>query len=127
MKEVDNHYKAATLAIDFDGVVHKYSKGFQGLHNAYDVPNEGTREALEELISRGFRLIIVSSRPVDAINKWLKKYDMAKYFEEVTNIKRPASFYIDDHALYFNKNLENPWQKVLDVVKSPKKKEEKNG
>ena len=27
----------------------------------------------------------------------------------------------------FNKNLENPWQKVLDVVKTPKKKGEKNG
>ena len=127
MKEVDNHYKAATLAIDFDGVVHKYSKGFQGLQNAYDEPNRGTREALEELIERGFRLIIVSSRPVDVINKWLKKHDMAKYFEEVTNIKRPASFYIDDHALYFDKNLENPWQKVLNVVKTPKKKGDKNG
>jgi hypothetical protein len=127
MKEVDNQYKAATLAIDFDGVVHKYSKGFQGLQNAYDGPNKGTREALEELIERGFRLIIVSSRPVDVINKWLEKQDMAKYFEEVTNIKRPASFYIDDHALYFDKNLENPWQKVLDVVKYPKNKGENRG
>ena len=117
MKEVDDHFKAATLAIDFDGVIHKYSKGFQGLQNAYDVPNEGTREALEELIKRGFRLIIVSSRPVNVINMWLEKYDMVKYFEEVTNIKRPASFYIDDHALHFNNELEKPWQEVLDTVK----------
>ena len=127
MKEVDNHYKAATLAIDFDGVVHKYSKGFQGLQNAYDVPNIGTREALEELIGRGFRLIIVSSRPVNVINEWLKTHDMVKYFQEVTNIKRPAGFYIDDHALYFDKNLAEPWKKVLDIVKYPRKKGENNG
>jgi FMN phosphatase YigB (HAD superfamily) len=116
MKEVKTTFKESTLAIDFDGVIHKYSKGFQGLENAYDPPREGTEEALKEFISRGYRLIIVSSRPVPVIEEWLLKYGMDHYFDEVTNIKQPAKYYIDDHAVNFNVNSTDPWKEVLKIV-----------
>ena len=79
MKEVKTTFKESTLAIDFDGVIHKYSKGFQGLENAYDPPREGTEEALKEFISRGYRLIIVSSRHAKILLRGCSKMDIVCY------------------------------------------------
>ena len=121
MKEVETSFKNNTIAIDFDGVIHKYSLGFQGLHNAYDPPTEGTREALESLKQAGYRLIIVSSRPVSAIEPWLEKYDMRKYFDDVSNTKHPAKYYIDDHAIRFEKGRKESWDFVLDFILSDNK------
>jgi ribonucleotide monophosphatase NagD (HAD superfamily) len=116
MKEVKTEFKEKTIAIDFDGVIHRYSKGFQGLHNAYDGPTEGTEDALKTLKAEGYRLIIVSSRPVEAINKWLKQYELDKYFDDVSNTKHPAKYYIDDHAVRFPKGESDPWLDVLTFI-----------
>ena len=116
MKEVKTEFKEATIAIDFDGVIHQYSKGFQGLDNAYDPPMPGAWEALEKLKDRGYRLIIVSSRPVEPIKQWLDKYEMAHFFDEVSNTKHPAKYYIDDHAIRFPKGKPEPWQSVIDFI-----------
>ena len=116
MKEIETEFKEKTIAIDFDGVIHKYSKGFQGLYNIYDPPNEGTERALQDLKKIGYRLIIITSRPVEPIIDWLKKYKLEGYFEDITNIKHPAKFYIDDHAVRFEKNTFDPWIKTLNII-----------
>ena len=123
MEEVKTEFKEKTIAVDFDGVIHQYSNGFQGLHNAYDPPMPGVFEGLDELKKMGYRLIIVSSRPTEAIKKWLIKYNMENYFEEVSNIKHPARYYIDDHAVRFEKNDSNSWKNVVQFIKN---KEVKN-
>ena len=128
MKEVKTEFKRRTIAIDFDGVIHNYSQGFKGLYNAYDEPTEGTRDALEALKDADYRLIIVSSRPVTPIREWLTKYDMSKYFDDVTNTKHPAKYYIDDHALRFEKEKDDPWREVLETILDEEAaKENKNG
>jgi len=116
MKEVTTEFKEKTIAIDFDGVIHLYSRGFQGLHNAYDIPTPGTREALDKLKEKGYRLIIVSSRPIPAIESWLKKNNMLHYFDDVTNTKHPAKYYIDDHAIRFPRGQEGAWKSVLQLI-----------
>ena len=116
MKEVQPEFKQKTIAIDFDGVIHRYSKGYQGLYNAYDPPTEGTEAALKSLKRDGYRLIIVSSRPVEAIKPWLKKYGLDKYFDDVSNTKHPAKYYIDDHAVRFPKGEDRPWLDVLNFI-----------
>jgi len=117
MEEVKTESKEATIAIDFDGVIHKYSKGFQGLHNAYDEPMPGVIEALDKLKSDGYRLIIVSSRPTPTIKEWLLKNDMSHYFDDVSNTKHPAKYYIDDHAIRFDKKDPNAWEKTMLFIK----------
>lgn len=116
MKRIDPAIKKRTIAIDFDGVIHQYSRGFQGLDNAYDPPMPGVRQSLGTLKSRGFRLVIVSSRPVEVIEEWLKKFKMFHFFEEITNTKLPAQYYIDDHAIRFDKNDEFAWEKTLSFI-----------
>ena len=118
MKEVATEFKEATIAIDFDGVVHLYSKSFQGLYNAYDPPTHGTYDALLRLKEKGYRLIIVSSRDVDTIREWLAKYEMSHFFDDVTNIKHPAKYYIDDHAIRFPRGEQNAWEKVLNFIEA---------
>lgn len=125
MKEVPTKFKEATIAIDFDGVIHLYSKGFQGLYNAYDPPTPGTRQTLDELKERGYRLIIVSSRPVETIKEWLVKWEMDHYFDDVSNTKHPAKYYIDDHAIRFPRGDDGAWKSVLDFITTDDIKKEK--
>ena len=53
--------KGKTIAVDFDGVIHGYSKGWQK-GQIYDDPVPGAKEALEKLKSKGYRILIYSTR-----------------------------------------------------------------
>jgi len=122
MKEVTTEFKEATIAVDFDGVIHAYSRGFQGLENTYDPPHEGAREGLKRLKELGYRLVIVSSRPVEPIRKWLRYYKMEDLFEDVSNVKHPAKYYIDDHAVRFEKGNSDSWATVLEFIEKDRRK-----
>ncbi|KKM96190.1 hypothetical protein LCGC14_1180580 [marine sediment metagenome] len=98
-----------TIAIDFDGVIHAYSKGWQeGV--IYDEPVEGVIEALVKL-SKDYKLVIYTTRvnteyfpENDAqmlmIKNWLRRNLMDANIE-VTDRKPPAIAYIDDRAIRF--------------------------
>lgn len=116
MKQVPTEFKDKTIAIDFDGVIHLYSKGFTNLSDAYDPPTPGTRDALKQLKAEGYRLIIVSSRPVSPIKEWLEKHRMAHYFDDISNTKHPARYYIDDHAIRFPRGHDSAWKKTVNLI-----------
>lgn len=121
IKEINTLDKQKTLSFDFDGVIHKYSKGFQGLENAYDVPMPGAREVLTQLKDEGYILKVMSSRPAHVIKSWLFDNMMDHLFEDVSNQKFAATVYVDDRAMYFDKN--NPdWNKTYDEIKSRERK-----
>tara|TARA_B100001769_G_scaffold270751_1_gene262455 strand:- start:926 stop:1876 length:951 start_codon:yes stop_codon:yes gene_type:complete len=111
--EINNLDKKNTISIDFDGVIHKYSKGFQGLDNAYDPPMDGAIEGIQQLFQEGYILKILSSRPKEVIYPWLEKYNLTGYITEVSNHKFPATIYIDDRGFLF-KN----WNQCLVELKS---------
>ncbi|MFZ9498824.1 MAG: hypothetical protein ACO28S_02445 [Bacteroidia bacterium] len=50
-----------TVAIDFDGVLHGYSQGWQD-GRIYDPPVAGSREALEAMKAQGWKIYIYSTR-----------------------------------------------------------------
>ena len=112
------------IGVDFDGVIHRCSKGFYD-GTIYDPPIEGSREALERL-SKDYVIVMYSAkarkdRPlvegrtgVDLIWEWLEKHDMSDFVKEVTSEKPRAVFYIDDKAVRF----EGSWEKTfLDLEK----------
>lgn len=110
-----------TIVFDFDGVIHKYSRGWQD-GSIYDEPVEGIREVINEL-HKDYDIYIVSTRCKDLSGKqemalWLDRYGIE--YDGVTNIKVPALVYVDDRGLTFDpKNIKNlvndikhfePWQ-----------------
>jgi len=109
------------VALDFDGVIHKSSKGFHD-GTIYDEPVEGAIEAIKFLSSK-YTLVIYTckarpERPLingktgsELIWEWLDKYDIAGYIDEITALKPRAKFYIDDKAFRF----EN-WKNTMEVL-----------
>lgn len=98
------------IAVDFDGVLNTY-KGWIGNDELY-TPRTGVKEFLSKL-SEEYRVIIYTSRDVESIENWLKKYNLDKYVSYVTNNKPPAKCYIDDRAVNFDGN----YDKVINTVK----------
>jgi hypothetical protein len=104
-----------TIAVDFDGVIHKYSKGWEN-GACYDIPVNGAVEAIKEL-QRKYIVIIFTARTGATLNnakKWLTKYGIEC---PVTNRKPKAKFYIDDRAIVF-KN----WKKTMALLQPNRNK-----
>lgn len=108
-----------TLAIDFDGVIHKYSKGWND-GSVYDEPMPGAFEGIQRLQENGYSVFIHSTRPAPQIVEWLSSHGVAAtevpedtlFWNSpmigVTNRKLPAIAYIDDRAVRFHN-----WTDVL--------------
>ncbi len=96
------------IAVDFDGVIHQYSKGWNG-GRIYDAPVFGVVDAIHKLQVAGFRIVVFTCRVFDVIHRerceaWLWDHDIRELdgtHIEVTNIKPPAIAYIDDRGIRF--------------------------
>lgn len=111
------------LAIDFDGVIHKNSKGFYD-GTVYDSPVEGSIEALIQL-SKKYDIVIFSckaleDRPlvngktgIELIREWLEDQNVLNCVKEVTYKKPRAFLYIDDKGYRFSE-----WSSTLDFIGS---------
>ncbi len=64
---------ARTIAIDFDGVIHAYSKGWQR-GECYDSPVTGVFHAIQELMNKDYSVFIFSTRKAKQIKKWMKEW-----------------------------------------------------
>ena len=97
-----------TIVFDFDGVIHKYSNGWQD-GSIYDEPVNGIKDLINEL-HKDYDIYIVTTRARDlgqqiAVEDYLKKYNIE--FDCVTSIKVPAQLYIDDRSICFNGKVED--------------------
>jgi len=116
-----------TICIDFDGVIHDYSKGWRGV-DIFDKPIEGADKATTLLKAKGWTIIIFTTRnDTPALREFLDsnhiKYDYINY-----NPNQPkgsekgkliADIYLDDRGIQFNGDWAtavnqiinfNPWQ-----------------
>ena len=97
-----------TIAFDFDGVIHRYSKGWQD-GSIYDGPVDGIKEVIEQLREEGFEVVVYSTRcnsteGIKDVKKWLKKHKIE--VDGVAHEKPIALMYVDDRAIPFNGNCE---------------------
>lgn len=109
------------LAIDFDGVVHTFDKGyFDG--TCYGNPIPGALEAIK-LLSNRFQIIIFTAkakpdRPLvngktgtELVREWLEKHGISECVYEITSEKPRALLYIDDNGYRFE-----DWQSTLNFI-----------
>ena len=94
-----------TVCLDFDGVIHRYSRGWQN-GEIYDVPTEGFREWLEDA-KKLFQIVIYSSRSasaegIEAMKAWLTMHGFNTKDFSFAHTKPPAFITIDDRALTFD-------------------------
>lgn len=126
-----------TIAIDFDGVIHRYSKGWHD-GTVYDGPVEGALPSMEHLLRLGFHLYIHTTRDPYQVVQWFKELTTVVHFVVevvhpnelvdkkfwqgkenshlpvigVTNQKLPAIAYIDDRGVRFKS-----WAQVLNFMR----------
>jgi hypothetical protein len=114
--------KRSTLAVDFDGVIHKYSLGWKD-GSIYDVPVDGAKESLAKLGEK-FNIVIFTTRlnPElgDTANQkmemlsWLKKYSFTEgiHYHKLSGFKPKAKIYLDDRGMKFV-NWEDSIKEIL--------------
>ena len=111
-----------SICIDFDGVLHAYTSGWQGIHVAADPPVPGALTWLRELIgAQDIQPCIYSSRSKDPRGKacminWLYNHGMS--MDEVAQLafptEKPAAWLtIDDRAICFEGTFPR-----LDVIRA---------
>ena len=104
----------STVAVDFDGVIHTYDKGWQD-GSIYGEPVPGALDAIEALMER-HAVAIFTTRDTGQVRDWLAGHgfddiwtDLAwepPFWNErgallVTNRKPAAIAYIDDRGIRF--------------------------
>lgn len=113
LQELENKNQ---IAIDFDGVIHKNSKGFFD-GTVYDTPIEGSLDAIKK-ISTKFDIVVFTAkaskdRPLidgktgkEHVVEWLKENGFYQYIKDVVIEKPRAVLYIDDKGYKFNNWIE---------------------
>ena len=106
------------IAVDFDGVIHKNSKGYYD-GTIYDEPIKGSKEALKKL-SEKYDVVVFTAKAkpdrglvngktgTQLVWEWLKEHKMEKYVTKVTAEKPRAVAYIDDKGITFTS-----WEQTL--------------
>lgn len=112
-----------TVALDFDGVIHRYSKGWQG-GKIYDPPMPGAIEAVKEIMEVEAVVVFTARTDLDAVcdslthwgvecitqDQWDRERPAAEHGSAfwndksrilVTNRKPAARYYLDDRAVLF--------------------------
>ena len=112
------------VLIDFDGPIHKYSKGF-GNGKIYDEPAEGAKEFIDS-IKDDYEIVIFTARGSSEDRSGVTKTDIADYlddygiyFDDISSEKTPAVAYIDDKAIEFKGDWDYEiWKKfkMLDCI-----------
>jgi len=92
------------LSLDFDGVIHSYSSGWQGAGACNDPPVEGTTAFLVEA-TKHFRVMVHSSRSKSLSGRRAMKRYVRKYFAV------PLTFSSDHEVDFLHEAIEFPWFK----------------
>ena len=104
------------LVLDFDGVLHSYTSGWQGADVIPDPPVQGAINAIQRYLHSGIDVQILSARSgqdggIPAMAEWLLKHGLPE--DDLAEIKfphdkPPATVTIDDRAIQFRGQFPHP-------------------
>ena len=110
------------IAVDFDGVIHDFSKGWHD-GTCYGEPLPEAIESIK-LLSKKFNVIVFTAkakpnRPLvngktgkQLVSEWLDKHGVLSCVSEITSEKPRAQLYIDDKGYRFCN-----WKDTLRYIK----------
>lgn len=111
--KMQNNDSKKTIAVDFDGVIHRYNKGWQD-GSIYDVPVKNSAIQLKRLVDKGYKVVIFTTRinpelgddikiEKEKIVNWLdiNGFERGVHYHDITALKPKAIAYIDDRAVRF--------------------------
>lgn len=107
MAQKDGPPRPKTICVDFDGVIHSYTSGWQSADKCPDPPVDGAIVWLERLLSDPMlRVCIYSSRSkepagVEAMKKWFSVHGLSPEKLDFPTQKPAAFLTIDDRAWCF--------------------------
>jgi len=110
------------ICVDFDGVIHRYSNGWQD-GSIYDQAIEGSKDAMAKFVSDEYKVVIFTTRLNPEVNddinleknkmtKWLwdSGFEFGVHYHDITAVKPKAEIYIDDKAVRFTN-----WKDMLNL------------
>jgi hypothetical protein len=98
------------VCVDFNGVLDSYH-GWQGPKH-FDGPRAGAREFLHALASRGFTVIVFTTRYAPDVWAWLRSHGLDDLVTDVTDRKPPAHVFVDDRAVCFRGDFESTLHEI---------------
>ena len=87
------------VCVDFNGVLDTY-QGWRGPAH-FDGPRPGAREFLEGLATRGYAVVVFTTRYAPDVWQWLLSHDLDSLVTDVTDRKPAAHVFVDDRAVCF--------------------------
>lgn len=104
-----------TVVFDFDGVIHSYSSGWQGVDVIPDPVVPHIQEAIHKLRTDGYEVVVVSTRcaypnGMGAVKRYMR--DNHIVVDDVMATKPPAVCYVDDRAICFDGHPETLAEKI---------------
>jgi len=100
------------LTLDFDGVLNNY-RGWEG-PTILGQPASGVEDFLDELVARGYKLVICTTRPPHMVKEWLEATGLSPYIHDVTNTKQPSVLHIDDRTICHTGDFALTLQKIAE-------------
>lgn len=96
-----------TVVFDFDGVIHSYTSGWQGIAAIPDPVVPNIQAAISNLRMDGYEVIVVSTRcaypdGIRAVQRYLLENHIV--VDDIRATKPPAICYVDDRAICFDGN-----------------------
>lgn len=104
------------VCLDFDGVIHSYTSGWEGATVISDPPVTHMYEALAAIHDEYYTILCSSRCSIyggkEAIQRWLDKYDLSQFIDEIVANKPAAMVYIDDRGITFDGDATTLYSKI---------------
>jgi len=102
-----------TICLDFDGVLHRYDSGWQGVRVIPDPPTDGAIDFLLQLLAEGWDVAIFSTRSTQwggrrAMKRWLRSVAFEHYLMGLRDLQNNDPNGIETTHKWSKAGLEGP-------------------
>src|SRR4051812_13759438 len=98
------------VCVDLNGVLDLYPGG--KAPDRWAPPRPGAHAFLASLTSRGFDVVVFTTRHPAQVRRWLREHSLMEHVSAVTRRKPAAHVFIDDRAICFRGDFDETLRSV---------------